>query len=214
VFRADGINRLTETDLEVALALGLRTVIDLRSTFEVTEEGRFDGADDLAFFHLPVFEHGELPFKPVERDDPEPPHGEFYAVIATTGREAIASALRVIAQGEHAVVFHCAAGKDRTGIIAALILSVLGVPDDAIVADYHLSERALEPTIAWAEVNDPDMATWMANAPPWMLRCPAPTMQAFLDILRAQHGSIEGFLTDAGLEADVTEVLRARLLEP
>jgi protein-tyrosine phosphatase len=211
-FRSDTLHRLTTADLERAFALGIRTVIDLRSTDEVTEWGRFPG-DDVDFHHLPLFEHDE-PYEPFDPDDPEPPVGEMYVQMATAGRDALASSLRVIAEGELAVVFHCAAGKDRTGILAALLLSTLGVPDDLIVADYEISEHALAPSFAWAEANDAAMATALAKLAPWQHRSSPERMQVFLDRLRERHGSIEGYLTDAGLETEVLEALRARLLVP
>jgi protein-tyrosine phosphatase len=212
VFRSDALHRLTDADLEVARGLGLRTIIDLRSTAELDRHGRFAHADDMAFHHLPFFEADSAPFKWAERDDPEPPPGIEYVAIATCARRSIAAALQVLAEGEYAVVFHCGAGKDRTGILAALILSSLGVPDQVIVADYHLSERALAPTLAWAEANAPEMAEEMTKLPGWLLRAPRPVMQAFLDILRERHGSIDGYLADAGVEPPVLEALRARLL--
>jgi protein-tyrosine phosphatase len=212
VFRSDALHRLTDTDLELALGLGLRTIIDLRSSAELEEDGRFRHADDVAFHHLPLFEQDALPFKPFEPHDPEPPPGVDYAAIAMSGRASIAAALRVIAEDDHAVVFHCAAGKDRTGIVAALVLSSLGVPDESIAADYHLSESAVGAWCAWAEVNAPEMAAEMMTFPAWARRAPMPVMQAFLRILRERYGSIEGYLTNASVEHTVLDALRARLL--
>jgi len=214
VFRSDSLHRLTATDLKIAMVLGLRTVVDLRSTAELEQQGRFARADDVAFHHLPLFEQDSLPFKPAEPEDPEPPPGEDYVAIATTGSSSIAETLRVIAEGDHSVVFHCAAGKDRAGILAALVLSILGVPEESIAADYHLSERALAPSLAWAEANNPEMAAEIATLPGWLLRAPVPVMRAFLHILRSRHGSIGGFLAEAGVDRDVAAALRARLLEP
>jgi protein-tyrosine phosphatase len=210
VFRSDTLHRLTAADRERALALGVRTVIDLRSAGELERTGGFRRADEVTFHHLPLEE--EIPGDPPHPETPAPPPGEMYVEIATAGRTAAARVLRVIAEGEHAVVFHCASGKDRTGIIAALLLSALGVPDATIVADYHLTERSLGPAMAWAEVNEPQWAELVASFPPWMRRAPTATMHAFLDMLRERHGSIEGYLADAGLEAEVLEALRARLL--
>jgi protein-tyrosine phosphatase len=212
VFRADSLHRLTGGDLEMALGLGLRTVIDLRSTAELDGRGRFAHADDVAFHHLPLFEQNALPFKPLERHDPEPPPGADYVAMAMGARSSLADALRVIAEGEYAAVFHCAAGKDRTGILAALVLASLGVPDEAIAADYHLSERALAPSVAWAEANDRELAAELASLPPWALHAPMPVMEAFLGILRERHGSIVGYLTDAGVERGVLDELCSRLL--
>jgi protein-tyrosine phosphatase len=210
VFRSDTLHRLTTADRHRALALGVRTVIDLRSIGELERNGGFPRADEVTFHHLPLEE--EIPRDPPHPETPEPPPGEIYTEIATAGKTSAARVLRVIAEGEHAVVFHCASGKDRTGIIAALLLSALGVPDATIVADYHLTERSLGPAVAWAEANEPQLAELLARFPPWMLRAPTATMHAFLDSLRDRHGSIEGYLVDAGLEAEVVEVLRARLL--
>lgn len=214
VFRSDALHRMTVTDVDLAMGLGLRTVIDLRSTGELDRHGTFARFEEVTFHHMPVFEEEALPFKPAEPDDPEPPAGEEYLAMATSGANSVAAALRVIAEGDHAVVFHCAAGKDRTGILAALVLSSLGVPDEAIVIDYNLSERSLEPWLTWAESNAPEAAQATTTLPPWALRAQVPTMHAFLDALRDRHGSIEGYLADAGVEREVLDTLRARLLEP
>ncbi len=214
VFRSDSLHRLTDADLDAASSLGIRTVIDLRSTAELDRQGRFARAhaDTVAFHHLPLFEEHSPVFRPLAADDPEPPPGEGYVEMAWRARDTIAKAVRVIAQGDYAVVFHCAAGKDRTGILAALVLSSLGVPDEAIAADYNLSERSLAPALAWAEGNAPEMAAEMATLPRWALQAPIPNMRAFLDILRERHGSIEMYLADAGVEPAVVNTLRTRLL--
>ncbi len=211
VYRSDALHRLTDADLELAFGLGLRTVIDLRSAAEIDKHGRFPHAA-VAFHHLPFFEEDAPPLKPLEPHDPEPPPGVDYFAIATSARGSIAAAFRVIAEADYAVVFHCAAGKDRTGILAALVLASLGVPDESIAADYHLSERALEPSVAWAEANSPEMAAELTALPPWALRAPKPVMQAFLDLLRDRHGSIDDYLADAGVAPPVLDALRGRVL--
>jgi protein-tyrosine phosphatase len=211
VFRSDALHRLTARDLELAEQLGVRTVIDLRTARELETDGRFGNESAVAFHHVPLEQ--EIPIEPPARETPEPPPGVWYAEIATAGRGALVSAFTLIAESEHAVVFHCAAGKDRTGILAALLLSSLGVPDEVIVADYHLSERSLGPAVAWAEANEPKWAKQMAAFPPWTLQAPAARAQAFLDILRERHGSIDAFLTDAGIDHDLVQTLRTRLLE-
>jgi protein-tyrosine phosphatase len=212
VYRSDTLHRLTDADLDVASSLGLGTVIDLRSTAELVKHGRFAHADKVAFHHLPFFEEDAPPLKPLEPDDREPPPGVNYFAIATSARSSIAAAFRVIAEGDYAVVFHCGAGKDRTGILAALILSSLRVPDESIVADYHLSERALAPSLAWAEANSPEMAAELTTLPAWALRAPTSVMQAFLQLLRERHGSIDAYLADAGVRPPVLDALRGRLL--
>jgi protein-tyrosine phosphatase len=213
VYRSDSLHRLRGADLVSAQKLGLRTVIDLRATAELDRHGRFAHVDAVAFHHLPMLEEGSVHFKPLQPDDPEPVPGVGYIDMATTGRASIAAALQVIAHGEHAVVFHCAAGKDRTGIVAALLLSSLGVPDELIGADYHLSEQAIRPALAWAEENDPAMVAEIGRLPEWAFFAREPTVLAFLDMLRERHGSIESYLADAGVEIATFDALRARLLD-
>jgi protein-tyrosine phosphatase len=118
----------------------------------------------------------------------------------------------VIAEGDAAIVFHCGSGKDRTGIVTALLLSTLGVPNDVIGVDYQLSELALAPSIAWAEANDPVMAVAITSLPAWKRQSSPETMRVFLDSLREQHGSIREYLTGAGVEPRVFDALRTRLL--
>ena len=211
VYRSGSLHRLGGDELERARQLGINTVIDLRSGAELASDGVFGAAADVTFHHLPIEE--SVPDEPPPRDLPEPPPGEMYAAIATVGRDAVAAVLRVIAEGDPAIVFHCFAGKDRTGIVAALLLAALCVPDEAIVADYHLTDRSLAPSLAWAEANDPKWAALMAAFPPWLLHAPGETMQAFLDLLRERHGSIDGYLADAGVSGRVVGRLRDRLLE-
>lgn len=62
-------------------------------------------------------------------------------------------------------MFHCSAGKDRTGVLAALVLDVLGVPDHQIAADYHLSALAMDQLVAWLVDNRPDLVDTMAQQP-------------------------------------------------
>jgi protein-tyrosine phosphatase len=215
VYRADSLQWLTPGDQEILAQLGVRTIVDLRSSAErARAASRIDDLADVAVHHVPLFEEHSLPFKPAELNDPPPPPGETYLAIAADGRRAVATALRSVALGEHAVVFHCAAGRDRTGMVAAIVLAALGVDDETIVSDYLLSNRAYEPAVAWAEVNAPEWAAEIASLPDWLLYAEPAVIQAFLDGLRAQHGSIEGYLAAIGIGDDVVATLRRRLLEP
>ncbi len=187
-------------------------MIDLRSSAELERSGRVSGID-VAFHHAPLFEEDSLPFKWAEPDDPEPPLGQDYVAIAENGASALATALGVIAEGEHPVVFHCAAGKDRTGILASLLLSALGVSDEAIMEDYELTNLSLEAHLSWAKVNDPKEAAEIAARPRWLLQSSGPAMKAFLEILRTRYGSIEDYLHGLGVTTERLDILRARLLE-
>jgi protein-tyrosine phosphatase len=213
VFRSDTLHRLTTADLERALELGIRTVIDLRSTDELTEWGGFPAPDDVDFHHLPLFEHDEPQLEPFDREDPEPPVGEMYVQMATAGREALASSLRVIAEGEHAVVFHCAAGKDRTGVLAAVVLDAVGVTRDAIVADYARTEERIEAIRArLAELGTYRRMRAVARGRGTMTAT-ADTMSRFLHRLDGDYGGGAGYLRTHGATDDDVRRLRGAVVE-
>jgi protein-tyrosine phosphatase len=214
IYRSDSLQFLTAGDQEALGKLGVRTIVDLRSSAELARAAsRVVDLEDVAVHHVPLFEEHSLPFRRAELTSPEPPPGETYLAIAAEGGDAFAAAVRSVALGEHAVVFHCAAGRDRTGMLAAIVLSALGVPDETIVADYVLSDRAHEPAVAWAETNAPELAAEFASLPDWLLHASPVVMQAFLDGLRTRHGSIEGYLAAIGVGENVVGTLRRRLLE-
>jgi len=214
IYRSDSLQFLTEDDQGALGRLGVRTIVDLRSSAELARAAsRIADLTDVAVHHVPLFEEHSLPFKRAELTGPEPPPGETYLAIAAAGGDALAEAVRAIALGEHAVVFHCAAGRDRTGMLAAIVLSVLGVPDETIVTDYVLSDLAHGPAVAWAEVHAPELAAEFASLPDWLLYASPVVMQAFLDGLRTQHGSVEDYLAAIGVGQDVLGTLRRRLLE-
>lgn len=218
VYRSDSLHRMTASDLQLAQRLGVRTVVDLRSTAEVGRVGRFPGEDGVAWRHVPLFEEEAVPFELARPEDPEPPpafsEGWGYVAIASAGGDSVAAALRTISDGEHAVVFHCSAGKDRTGVVAALLLSVLGVGEESIAADYERSDGSVEAWLGWAEEWSPEEASrFVASTPRWVMRAPAPLMRGFLRGMQQAFGSIERYLAHIGVDETVVEALRSRLLE-
>jgi protein-tyrosine phosphatase len=217
LYRADTLHRLTAADLGVLRRLGLRTVIDLRTSTELERFGRVGLTDDeIAHHHLPMIDEVRSPESRFEDEVPTPEQrGEIYLRMLEQGRPAVADALRVLAaDGALPAVFHCTAGKDRTGVLAALVLGQLGVPDDAVAEDYALTEETVEATRAWLEANDREYAAARANYPTWIWEAPAATMHAFLARVRAEHGSIPALLADLGLTQDTLDALAAALLEP
>jgi protein tyrosine/serine phosphatase len=209
IFRADGVHRLTVDDLA---PLGIRTVVDLRTPLELEERGRFSH-DDVDYHHLPVLQ------ATWERDsvDVSGPAERFlanrYLEMLESGRETIPLALRLLADPAAVpLVFHCAAGKDRTGVVAALTLSLLGVPDETIVHDYALSTNATEKLIAWRKVEYPDRIAEIESQPTAFMSSPAEAMHLFLADLRDRHGSVERYAESVGVAPDTIDALRANLL--
>jgi hypothetical protein len=109
-------------------------------------------------------------------------------------------------------VVHCVAGKDRTGLVIGVLLSVLDVPDEDVAADYALSEAGLAAMVRWAAQHDPAQAAWLERLPPQLLEAKPATMMQLMDWLRNRHGSIAGFLHSIGAGPPTVEGLRSRLL--
>jgi protein-tyrosine phosphatase len=216
LFRADTLHRLTAEDLDVLRRLGLRTVIDLRTRSEIDSHGRVALADDeVAYHHLPMIDEIWAGGPDLDDDGPAPmPEtlGEGYVRMLEHGGPASASAIRLLADPSSLpAVFHCTAGKDRTGVLAALVLGEMGVPDAAIAEDYALTEEAVVGTRAWLEANDPGI---LGRLPDWAWEAPATIMLAFLERVRTEHGSIHALLASLGLERATLDALAANLLEP
>jgi protein-tyrosine phosphatase len=215
LYRADGLNRAQGDDLARLSALGLRTVVDLRSPNERTERGSFP-VDQLpvSYHHLPMLQQtweGRV-------IDPDVEGADFladrYREMLDEGRDAIASAVRVLAdERAYPAVFHCAAGKDRTGVLAALVLGVVGVPDDMIATDYGLSRVGMASMVEWVRVNRPEVLDSMIDQPGVLLEAPPRAMHSLLADLRAQFGSIAGYLEAIGVEERDLAALRANLLD-
>ncbi|MFY1700860.1 MULTISPECIES: tyrosine-protein phosphatase [Micromonospora] len=210
LYRSDSLHRIDDTDREAFAALGVRTVIDLRRPYEVTRDGRVPDFTGLTWRHVHP-EHAEWDQRPYQPGTDLARYlADRYADLAQTGTVGLASAVGLIAENAEApVVVHCVAGKDRTGIVCALTLSVLGVSDEDIAEDYALTAEAARKFAAWAAATMPERG----ELPPAWLASPAETMRLFLDELRAGYGSAEGYLRSAGVTDDQLAALREHLLE-
>jgi protein-tyrosine phosphatase len=207
LFRGAGLHRLEPEDLERLGPLGLRTAIDLRTPAEFAAGSYPEGA--AAVHGMPIFERG--PEFPAEVDDPAATLTETYLWMLDQGRETIPRILKLLADPETypAVVF-CAAGKDRTGIVCALVLDQLGVARDAIAADYALSDapaEALRRRVAEVRGAEHDLV------PAGIYRAPERAMVDFFAAVDARFGGPDAYLEGIGVAVgEVREGLRRALL--
>lgn len=213
LFRADGLHRLTDPDRDSLRALGLRTVIDLRTRDEVTERGRVPDHDGLDYHHLPMLD--------VLPPDDELPRWERFEHVAAEYRRMLAEGAPTIAQvlalladeERYPAVYHCFAGKDRTGILTALVLELLGVADDDIVADYALSQIGMQRMLTQLRARYPERAAEIDASAAAIASADPATMATFLAAFRAEHGGADAFAAALGLPG-IAGRLRELLLEP
>jgi protein tyrosine/serine phosphatase len=238
VLRSDNLQTLTPRDVRVLVEqIGIREVVDLRTTAEILLEGRgpLREVPDVVHRHfslLPERGHHTDVFAVEEDDLPDLPDGwaesllprqapahaqdETPAVRAYLGylhdrSEAVVGAVRALAQADRgAAIVHCAAGKDRTGVVVALSLAVAGVPHEEIVADYAMTAdiiHALVAKLAASSTYAEDMERRdVASHTPR-----AETMERVLALLDERHGGPAGWLREHGFTDDEQGALRARL---
>lgn len=213
LFRADGLYRLTDADLELLDAIGIRTVIDLRSAAEIEQYGTFPfERHPVAFHTLPIIDATWRDADIPEFDETEQGEIDFltwaYRDMLAVGTDRFAQAIRQLAVPAAApAVFHCAAGKDRTGVLAALVLGGLGVHHDVIVADYGLTRAGMERMRVWVQTNHPEMAARMSETPSFMLAAHPQAMTNVLDGLVGEHGSTRNFLATIGVGDAILDAL-------
>ncbi|MGW6859139.1 tyrosine-protein phosphatase [Streptomyces xanthophaeus] len=210
LYRSDSLAKLQGEDWEQFLALGVRTVIDLRYPWEIEAKGRMPEHGTIAYANLSV-EH--RPYDQAEIDpalDPWRYLADRYAEVALDGAEELRRALELIADGDGPQVFHCASGKDRTGLLAALVLSLLGVDEDDIAADFALTERATKRLIEdWRAAHPDRTLNW-----PGYGRAPEVVIRLFLAELAATYGSVHAYATGhLGVDEALITRLRAQLLD-
>ena len=146
VFRSDSVHLMTGEDTRhVYQAMGVVTVIDLRNSTEVQrDEYSSSLPTSVNYHHAPFLEqHGISPFKP--GDDPATRLADIYLWILANAGHLIAQTLITLAEEPNLpALLHCTAGKDRTGVLAAIILGILDVDEEQIMADYTLTNQTLD----------------------------------------------------------------------
>ena len=209
LFRSDAIHHMTPDDARyVRQTLGVTTVVDLRNTDEVQRDGRGPMAEaSVQFYCIPFLEErGNDPPGPSE--DPLVRLAGIYEWIFQNSGSLIATALRKLAaDGNLPAVFHCTAGKDRTGVLAALILGILGVDDEEIMGDYILTNQRLDQLSGRLRAIPGN-----EDRPRESFQAPPKAMEQFLATLRSGYGDATSYVRAHGVAEATISRLRASLL--
>lgn len=203
LIRADRLGALTPDGIDAVRRLGVSRILDLRGAGECANDPN-PFADDPIYLHLPVQD-------PADELDRTVSRAETYLCMLEWRPHLFASALAAIADAPPgAVVVHCHAGKDRTGLVVAFALSLAGVAADVVASDYGRSAVGLRDVYERlvAEIADPqkrDQHLEMWSARP-------ETMTTVLAELDRRHGGVEPYLAAGGLTASQAQAVRDRLL--
>lgn len=196
---------------------GVRTVIDLRGDHERDEDPPAELPVEVV--HVPFMEASDAEWEEIaaelERANIEAPddataNRDAYLIFLEHFRDNVAASLRAVAHApEGGVVIHCVGGKDRTGLLTAFLLHVAGVAEDAIAADFALSEERLrERHDGWFETAESEEELQRLRR---IAQTRPETMLGVFSELRRRHGGVEAYLRDAGVNDEELELARARL---
>ena len=215
LFRSDALQHLTPADADLAIGeLNVRLVVDLRNSNEAERDGRGPlpemGAE---YRHFPFLEGRGIP--PFTGGDVVERLSSTYEWLVHNSGPLVADAVTTISEavasnagsGPSGAVFHCSAGKDRTGIVAALILEVLGVDNDTITADYLLTNEVIEGILQRIKAMESNNTVTVQS-----LSAQPAAFQRFCDTLQGDYGGAEAYLQRHGVSAETLESLRRHLL--
>lgn len=214
VYRADGLYRLSSTDMETIRQIGIKTVIDLRTEKELSDNGTFPVDQHPVDFHNvslmdDIWEEADIPhFNSI---------ADFlvwgYRDIMKNAHDRFARAFDLVAQHEAPpVVYHCAAGKDRTGLLTMMLLGSLGVSRDDIVHDYALSAEAMKRLQEWVLKTNPEREHVITDAPAHFLAAEPDAMHAIIDDFTAGHSDFADAVIAYGISEDSIERLHSFML--
>lgn len=234
LIRSDNLQALTPADVTRLLeVVGVRTVVDLRSTGEVHLEGPGPLHGRVAYHHLTLIPEsaGEpdqaevdrvIPTFTEERDvdrsaragaTPTDMTG-YYLGYVEDQPDHLADALRVLADpASGPTIVHCAAGKDRTGIVVALALSLAGIPRDVVVADYVASADRVDAVFARLKASA-SYGERLADKTADDVRPQASSMERFLDEVDRRYGGPHGLAMAIGVDEETVARFVARLVGP
>ena len=216
VFRSAELRHMSGNDLEKLRGeIGLTSVLDLRNSYEVEHQGRgLLGEAGFKYYNVPFISGDGGPEPRIPSYEGFHSMGEFYVhLVRQNGfNRQVLAALEIVADPDnHPLVFHCAAGKDRTGILAAVILGILDVSDDDIQQDYCLSAFHME-MVRNRLKNAPKLSADVPELPDFAWEATQESMALLLSALRREYGSMKDYLSIHGAAPSLPERLRKALL--
>lgn len=219
LYRSGSMAEITTADYDYLARLGIRIICDFRTGSERRQEpyGWLDAARIDYWtrdYEMSVGELGKVKLYAMSGPQTADIMTGFYRRLPVEQAPALREMFRRLADGQVPLVFNCTAGKDRTGLAAALILTLLGVPRETVVADYAATDRYLEPAKMVSKSMRAAMAAFPAEVTAALLRSDPAYITAALAEVETIYGSVEGYLEkELGLSRRDMRRIRNALLE-
>jgi protein-tyrosine phosphatase len=202
--RSDCMTNLTAAGLEAMGAYGVATVLDLRTPAELLRAPNpcAERAHP-AYLNLPLIDEALM-----LKLENAPGMLERYLLMLDESRQSFGTIFNFLGEADDCVLVHCFAGKDRTGLVAAMMLELAGVPRDSIVLDFAESEDRLATRFEeWLAAAAPERRAVMRED----LRCPPERMAGALDHLQSRWGGVAAYLEAAGVTQPNLDRLASKL---
>ena len=197
IWRSDVVAHITPEDEEMLKAKGMTTVIDLRNEDEVTKcPCALKDKADFEYHNFPIAE-GAMPPPTLE--------GVPSSYMRIAGSKNIGNVFRTIAHARDGVIFGCTAGKDRTGVVTAVLRLLAGDEDETIIKDYAVSR----------EYNKKRLEAFLAEHPEFdrsVIMAQEVSMERFLELFRERYVSAEDYLQGLGLDDKEIQAIRDKLI--
>ena len=210
LFRSDSLHDLTESDVQtITGTLGLTTIVDLRSINSVLEDGRgLLALSGIAYHNYPFLERRGIE-PPTSGSDPGERLTAIYQWILLNAGTLMAQAFNALAQDvNQPALFHCNAGKDRTGVLGATLLSVLGVSREDVVADFLMTNEVIDGILARIK----KMPGFQDSTRDGII-APQSAIEKFLDVMQREFGGPESYLLRHGVQQETINVFKESMLE-
>ena len=218
IFRSGEFRNVTREDMErLTNELGVNAIIDLRSEYELKNNGKglLEGCG-IKYCNISFMADGGDPNANARRYKDLTNMGDFYLELMRQKEfgTRIVQALETIAEpANHPLVFHCAVGKDRTGMLAAMLLKLLGVKEADIIEDYSLSEPYMDELLAKIKaMPDQDGKNKLPDIPDYFWKASPAYMKKLLSTLKKEYGSVEKYLKEMGMAESLPRRLSKLLL--
>ena len=198
IWRSDRQENPDPEDIALLRSKGITTIIDMRTEEDnLTKPSFFRSLEGFTFLNYPIIEGDTIP------ESVEAVPGSYMNIACSENMPRI---LKAIADADTGVLYNCAAGKDRTGVVTAILLMLCGVSDEEITADYMLTKECNRERFELLRKRRPDLDMNIVIPRESFIR-------DFMDLCRERFGSVDGYFACIGLSEETKQKLLARLLD-
>lgn len=193
--RSDAPVKVSDNDIKLLLASNITTIVDLRSDDEVKiKPCAFKNNNSFEYYHCKIYGDGCLP------ESVEAVPASYFEMVED--QKTVCNIMRIFVRAKAGILYHCTAGKDRTGVISALLLSLAGVCKNDILYDYEISQIYLEAMLQQFSKSYKDLDVNIITPK-------AEYMGKFMDMFQKKYNSIEEYLSKIGLSD--SEILKLKI---